>query len=74
MDKTPNQLKHYASMKLRKYDKKCRELRKLEQELHAACVAYGKTQGYGERYNRDHLRTRLLVEQEQKAKAGRKAA
>lgn len=72
--KTDNQLKRRATLLLRKYDKARADLRKLEAELHEACVEYGRTQGYGERYNRDHMRTRLLVEQEQKAKAERKAA
>lgn len=74
MTKTPNQLKQHATTLLRRYDKMRMDMKKLEQELHEACVAYGQTQGYGMRYNRDHLRTKLLVEQEQKAKAERKAA
>lgn len=69
MDKTPNQLKHRAAVLLRKYDKMRMEMKKLEHDLHEACVEYGQTQGYGLRYNRDYLRTRLLMEQEQKEKA-----
>lgn len=74
MTKTSNQLKHRATQLLRKYDKARADLRKLEAELHAACVEYGQMEGYGLRYNRDNLRTNLLVEQEQRARAERKAA
>ena len=69
MEKTPNQLKRQAAVLLRKYDRMRMEMRQLEHELHEACVAYGQTQGYGLRYNRDYFRTLLLMEQERKDKA-----
>lgn len=68
-EKTPNQKKRHAIVLLHKYDRLRRVMRDLEQELHEACVAYGRTQGYGERYNKDHLRTLMLIEQERKGKA-----
>ena len=74
MTKTPNQLKHRAALLLRKYDKARADLRKLEAVLNEACRDWGRTQGFGERYNHDQMRTRLLVEQEQKIKTERKAA
>jgi hypothetical protein len=69
-----------ATRLLETYDKKRRELRELERELHQACVEYGREQGYIGWYNKDSFRThvnakrqRLEQEQEQeqlRCKAG----
>lgn len=67
------ELKRNATTLLRRYDKMRRELRNLEQELHQACVAYGRAEGYTGWYNKDSLRIALIVEKEQKDKAEREA-
>lgn len=56
-----------ATALLHKYDKMRRELRDVERELHAACMAYGRELGIAG-FNKDYLRTRVNMERERVAR------
>lgn len=55
--------KHRAETLLRSYDRKRRELRELERELHVACQEYGRELRITG-FNKDYLRTRVNMERE----------
>lgn len=52
-----------ATQLLHAYDKKRKELRDLERELHAACQEYGRELRITG-FNKDYLRTRMNMERE----------
>jgi hypothetical protein len=52
-----------ATKLLHAYDKKRKELRELERELHAACQEYGRELRITG-FNKDYLRTRMNMERE----------
>jgi hypothetical protein len=55
-----------ATELLEKYDRRRRELRELERELHAACMEYGRELRITG-FNKDYLRTRINMKREREA-------
>lgn len=53
-----------ATQLLHAYDKKRKELRELERELHAACQEYGREQGHIGWYNKDSFRIHINMKKE----------
>lgn len=53
-----------ATQLLHAYDKKRKELRELERELHAACQEYGREQGHIGWYNKDSFRIHINMKRE----------
>lgn len=53
-----------ATQLLHAYDKKRKELRELERELHAACQEYGREQGHIGWYNKDSFRIHVNMKKE----------
>lgn len=53
-----------ATKLLHAYDKKRKELRELERELHAACQEYGREQGNRGWYNKDSFRIHINMKKE----------
>lgn len=58
-----SEVRQKAETLLRSYDRKRRELRELERELHAACQEYGRELRITG-FNKDYLRTRMNMERE----------
>lgn len=58
-----SEVRQKAEALLRSYDRKRRELRELERELHAACQEYGRELRITG-FNKDYLRTRMNMERE----------
>jgi hypothetical protein len=70
---TENELR--ATTLLAKYDRIRSEMRNVEKELHAACQAYGREQGYMGWYNKDTFRLYVNTKRERlEREAANKAA
>ena len=66
--------KKQATQLLRKYDKMKSDLRLLEQELNKAVRAYADEERLLGWYDKDKFRVSLIVQEEMKLRAKRKAA
>ena len=58
--------KQHATQLLSRYDAIRKEMREVERELHKACADYGREIGmWG--FNKDHMRIRIMNEQEKES-------